>query len=313
MIVANNDPRGEVLVALLPSKSDFGILLEQGWYRIPVRTAPKRWPPKWLAFYQPKAFGVDAYRIRYYGEVSNIDVAKRYELFPSDVSDREPDHEYFKINLESLKELNSPILSHRPRRLLFVPTTWQKFSLADQINDLFDGSPLEDLLWKRMKMLYQGTERQWFLKPGSLYYWLDFALFCKNGFIDIETDGDTWHSKRDRIAKDNQRDNDLASIGWYVLRFNGKQIRESLEHECLPIIRTTIDNLGGLSDELLGEKVRDLSDVGIPQVRVLREQSQSYMLDSGARLFEYIFHFSGGNHGRQQQISGNKVVLSGVQ
>jgi hypothetical protein len=46
-----HDARGEVLIALLKEKSDFAILQEQGWYRIPVASAPRRWPPKWLAFY----------------------------------------------------------------------------------------------------------------------------------------------------------------------------------------------------------------------------------------------------------------------
>lgn len=56
--------RGEVLVALLKEKSDYAILQEQGWYRIPVAHAPKRWPPKWLAFYQPKAFQKEAFRVQ---------------------------------------------------------------------------------------------------------------------------------------------------------------------------------------------------------------------------------------------------------
>ena len=54
----------ELLVAILTNKSDLAILQEQGWYRIPVDRAPRRWPPRWLAFYQPKVFGDDAYLIR---------------------------------------------------------------------------------------------------------------------------------------------------------------------------------------------------------------------------------------------------------
>ena len=46
----------EVLVALLKEKSDFAILRDQGWYRIPVEHQPERWPPDWLAFYLPSAF-----------------------------------------------------------------------------------------------------------------------------------------------------------------------------------------------------------------------------------------------------------------
>ena len=49
----HKDIKGEVLIALLKEKSDFAILQEQGWYRVPVKKAPKRWPPRWLAFYQP--------------------------------------------------------------------------------------------------------------------------------------------------------------------------------------------------------------------------------------------------------------------
>ncbi|MEK7730166.1 MAG: hypothetical protein AAB354_17290 [candidate division KSB1 bacterium] len=50
------DPaRGEVLIALMNQPRDLVIAQEQHWYRIPVDKAPKRWPPKWLAFYQTKS------------------------------------------------------------------------------------------------------------------------------------------------------------------------------------------------------------------------------------------------------------------
>jgi len=40
----------ELLVAILPNKSGLAILQEEGWYRIPVDRAPRRWPPPRLAF-----------------------------------------------------------------------------------------------------------------------------------------------------------------------------------------------------------------------------------------------------------------------
>ena len=45
-----------VLVALLPKNSALDILKSEGWYHIPVDTAPKRWPPKVMAFYQGEVF-----------------------------------------------------------------------------------------------------------------------------------------------------------------------------------------------------------------------------------------------------------------
>jgi hypothetical protein len=47
---SKRNKKGEVLIALLKDKSDFAILQEQGWYRIPVRHAPRRWPQRWLVF-----------------------------------------------------------------------------------------------------------------------------------------------------------------------------------------------------------------------------------------------------------------------
>jgi very-short-patch-repair endonuclease len=239
----------DVLIALLKDKKDFAILQTEGWYRIPIKYVPRRWPPRWLAFYQPKAFGKEAYRIRYFGEVGEIQIVPRSELFPNEFSNSNSDRFYYKIHLKSLEERASPIPSLRPRRLVFIPTTWRKFNLAEQINDLFDDSPIEDHLWDEFKRLQINAERQWGVQNKQRYYQLDFALFCSQGTIDIEADGDTWHARRERIPLDNQRDNDMQSTGWHVLRFNGKQILEQAESYCLGKIQETINSLGGLTDE----------------------------------------------------------------
>jgi hypothetical protein len=66
----------ELLVALLPRKSSLDILRTEGWYHIPVESAPtKRWPTKVMAFYQGNVFGVEErYKVRYFGEVDTIDM-----------------------------------------------------------------------------------------------------------------------------------------------------------------------------------------------------------------------------------------------
>jgi very-short-patch-repair endonuclease len=266
----------ELLVALLKTKVDFAILLDEGWYRIPAANAPKRWPPQWLAFYQPKAFGDDAYRIRYFGRVSDIQIVKRRDLFPNELTNAKSETSYYRLHLKSLEELELPIPSLRPRRLVFVPTTWQKFNQATQINDLFDDSPLENRLWDDLKHIKVNAERQWLIKVGQQYYHLDFAVFCNQGQIDIETDGDFWHAQPKRIRNDNQRNNDLASIGWRVLRFNTKEIQESSDSYCLGKIEKTITTLGGLSDEGIVPRVFYPFDPGAPQQLSLFEQSGAY-------------------------------------
>ncbi len=240
------EENAEVLVAFLPSRADLAILQNQGWYRIPVASKPRRWPPKYLAFYQPKSFGEDAFKIRYFGLVKNIDVVTRKELFPSEEESERSRKQYYRLWLDSLQEREQPISSRLPRKIVFLLTTWDKFMLADQINDLFDDSPLEDLLWRDLKKLNILAERQWEVRTRTFNYQLDFAFFGTYGNLDVETDGDTWHLQRDQVEHDNRRDNNLGTLGWHVLRFNTQAIHEQRAEYCVPCIQETINRLGGL-------------------------------------------------------------------
>lgn len=117
------------------------------------------------------------------------------------------------------------------------------------------------------------------MRISDARYLLDFAVFCQKGSIDVETDGDTWHADRERIPKDNQRDNSLQSAAWHVLRFNGKQIRESASKYCITQIANTIRRLGGLSDEgLVPRKFYDLPE-GVGQQLSLLDNKEDCNLD----------------------------------
>lgn len=279
MTTLSGPRRGEVLVAIMNNKHDFGLLQDQLWYRIPVDTAPRRWPPKWLAFYQTKAFDDERWAVNYYGRVRDIRTRCRHDLFPDELPNPKSERRYYQIRLQSLEQLAQPILSRRWRRIIFIPTTWHKFSRAAEINDLYDESPLEDRLWVELKRLQITAERQWALRLGDAWYFLDFALFCVKGPINVETDGDTWHSRRERIAEDNRRDNDIESTGWHVLRFNGHQIRESLADYCVPKVTQMINRLGGPSDEGLVPRTFYSTPDGLAQQLSLFEESVRYDLD----------------------------------
>ena len=66
----STDNRGEVLVAIIKEPSDFAIVHDKHWYRIPVSSVDKRlkkrWPPRWLAFYLTKVFGHERHAVNYY-------------------------------------------------------------------------------------------------------------------------------------------------------------------------------------------------------------------------------------------------------
>lgn len=244
--------RGEVLVAIMQRPLDLTYAREQHWYRIPVESMEKwlkhRRTPQWLAFYQTKAFGTEAFAVNYYARVERVSIVTRRELFPDEPPNEKAERRYYKLELSPLERLVRPIVSRRWRRIVFIPTTMEKFTNAVEINDLYDESPLEDKLWAAMKRLGITAERQDFVRAGEKDYALDFAIYCAKGNIDVETDGDRWHVGAESSSLDNRRDNDLETHGWRTLRFSSQQIREEAETYCIDMVAENVRKLGGVEE-----------------------------------------------------------------
>lgn len=255
--------RGAVLVAIINNKLDFNTAYTQHWYRIPVSNAKNllknRWPPQWLAFYQTKIFGQEAYSVNYYAKVLTIREMSRQQLFPDEPLNPKSNRQYYQLHLTPLQKLPRPIFSRRLRRIVFIPTTEEKFFNALEINDLYDESPLEDKLWAELKRLQIQAERQELVKLNHRNYMLDFAIHCAKGKIDVETDGDKYHANTEVSPKDNLRNNNLTAAGWHILRFTTKQIQEEMVAYCLPEIVKTIHRLGGVEEGGLLPRQIDLN------------------------------------------------------
>jgi len=257
--------RGEVLVAIMNNSLDFSILREKLWYRIPVSSKVKWlkdiWPPKWIAFYQTKEFKQDAYAINCYGRVLDIGEVYRWQLFPNEPRDEKSKRKYFQIRILSLERLPKPIMSHRRRRIIFIPTTWQKFVNAEELNDLYNESKLEDVIWKEFKAWKIPAERQELIEVNRHNYFLDFAIYCAKGNVAVEADGDFWHAYPEKAEEDNLRDNDLKVSGWEVFHFSSHQIEQQMAEYCLPTVVKKINALGGVDQ---GKTVPRKIDLNVP-------------------------------------------------
>ena len=233
------------IVCWLKQKSDLSILLNEGWYRIPVKTKLDNLSKvKYLAFYQSYAFYKSAYIIKHYGTIENVEILKRHELFPKEKHNPKSNDEYHKIKMKDMNILETPIPSKRERRIIFINTTLEKLLSAKEVNDLFNDSPLEDIVWNGMKEHNIVAERQYFINAGKNMYCLDFAAFCKKGSLNIECDGDAYHITKEKAVKDNRRDNYLTKKGWSILRYSTSQLREV--DECISEIKESIYRKGGI-------------------------------------------------------------------
>ncbi len=236
------------LVAIMKSKLDFDITKNQNWYRIPVDKAPpivRDYKIKYLAFYHTSIFEKEKYTIQYYAKVKDIQIVNRRLLFPEEPINEKTEKNYYKIIIETLKELPRPIISLRNRMIIFIPTTIYKLLKAPEINYIYNNSPLDNKFWKALVMNKISAERDYYINVNENKYCLDFAVFCEGRNLDIECDGDFYHTKIQDVKKDKKRNNELESKGWAVLRFTSDDINYSFKNS-VSLVKETINYYGGI-------------------------------------------------------------------
>jgi hypothetical protein len=144
-------PSSLVLVGLLPTPRDLEIARFLGWYRIPLRTAPKVIAVDYLAMYQPGSFGESGGRIEYMAPVHGHELTTRGQLLKD-----EPDHprareEYYRLQLGELERLPHAILADQWKRLAFLYTTGEYLLQAATLNDLVVRTDERALLWSSLR------------------------------------------------------------------------------------------------------------------------------------------------------------------
>lgn len=155
-----------VLVAITPNQRDLDIARLFGWYRIPLKTAPKVIAVDHLAFYQSNAFPADErWQIHWLAPILGHELTTRADLFKE-----EPDHpkaheEYFKLQLGALVELPRPIEAGKWKRVTFFYTTMRRIKEAATLNDLPVHDEERPVLWQSLR---ERALRQEEYNPGSL-------------------------------------------------------------------------------------------------------------------------------------------------
>lgn len=144
-------PTSLILVAVMTDPRDLEIARLLGWYRIPLRKAPKVVAVDYLAFYQTGAFGAEKWRIQYIARVRGHELTTRAELLQDEVDHQRAREEYYKIQIGPLERLPQPILAGKWRRITFLYTTGEYLLAAETINDLVIHSEERQTLWKALR------------------------------------------------------------------------------------------------------------------------------------------------------------------
>ena len=80
--------------------------------------------------------------------------------------------------------------------------------------------------------------RQLPVTVGKHRYRIDFAIVAHDGrpWLACEVDGFAFHSSKDQIVYDRQRERALTAAGWTVLRFTGTEVHKDAEACALEVI-----------------------------------------------------------------------------
>lgn len=141
-----------ILVAIVPNQRDLDIARLLGWYRIPLKSAPKVISVDYLALYQTAAFSEEErWRINYIAPLRGHELTTRRELLHDEPDHPRANEEYFKLQLGSLYKLPNPIPAGKWRRVTFLYTTGRHLSKAETVSDLAVHDEEREVLWRSLR------------------------------------------------------------------------------------------------------------------------------------------------------------------
>jgi hypothetical protein len=144
-------PTALILVAVMNDPRDWEIARLLGWYRIPLKNAPKVVAVDYVAFYQTGAFGESKWRIEFAAPLRGHELTTRAELLRDEPNHPRAHEEYYKLALGPVERLPRPILADKWRRVTFLYTTGEYLLRAETLHDLVIQSDERRVLWQALR------------------------------------------------------------------------------------------------------------------------------------------------------------------
>lgn len=145
-------PHALILAAVMTSPRDLEIARLLGWYRIPLKSAPKVVGVDYLAVYPTGGFDADSrWRIQHLAEVCGHELVTRAGLFRDEPDPPRAREKYFKLKHGALTTLPRSIPAGTWRRVTFRYTSGEPLQKAQTIHDLVVRSEDQQVLWRNLR------------------------------------------------------------------------------------------------------------------------------------------------------------------
>jgi len=249
MIKTSNGKNAQVLVGVLKNGSDLEILMSERWYRVPKKYMPKR-RFQYIAFYQPEIFGRNGKQIQYYAKVLSRRYVQRLKFLPKELDHLRAHELYAWLHVGKIQSLIRPIKNTTPRRVSFGFATLDRLVNSRNILELYNVAPTEEVIKEVLQKMSINFVAQRYVSNGKKgdqrrYYYVDFAIFCRNAKVAIECDNLRAHAGQLAGRRDATKDAFLRKNGWRVVRLTEDDIMLNLGH-CLARIKKAVQDCGGL-------------------------------------------------------------------
>ncbi len=132
-------PEDQVLVGVINRRRDLLCARDQRWYRVPVARMPRGGLyAAYVAFFlSGGAFGRRSGGVYYYARHTGLELAYRRDLLPEEADHPRAGEVYYKLQLGDLREKAPPVLNSARRPVTFILTTWERFTAARHIGELY--------------------------------------------------------------------------------------------------------------------------------------------------------------------------------
>ena len=181
-------PEDRVLVGVINRKRDFEKAQYAHWYRVPEGHAPKGIHAEYIAFFLSRAFGDLNGGIHYYARRTGIELARRRDLLPEEPNHPRAGARYYQLKLGELRPKSPPILNPTRRSIAFVYTTWDRFSQATVIADLYsDADRFVDRVFHALEQSGIKSEQVWEASRTSDDGGAQLRIVCEDGTVIAST------------------------------------------------------------------------------------------------------------------------------
>jgi hypothetical protein len=179
-----------VLVGVINRPKDFEIAKTLGWYRIPEGRAPKGIDAEYIAFFFSRRFKELNGGIHFYARRTGMELATRLQLLPDEPQHPHAQDSYHQIQFKTLEAKIPPILNTSRRPISFIHTTWDRFSSAQTISDLYSQADhLVDRVFYALSEAALNPQRIW--AADTLAYPIASAqvrILCEKGEVIASTE-----------------------------------------------------------------------------------------------------------------------------